>query len=67
VPLDEPGCVVGLSEVEQRPTQLLDGVEGLHPQEVLLQGADEALGAAIAFWGPDEGGRALDAEKVSSF
>ena len=31
VPLDEPGCVVGVAKLEQRPTQVLDGVEGLHP------------------------------------
>jgi hypothetical protein len=54
VPLDQPSGVVGLAEVEQRPAKLLDGVEGLHPQEVLLQRADEALGAAVALRCADE-------------
>src|SRR5215207_9268099 len=49
VPLDQPGGVVGLAELEQRHAQVLDGVEGPHPQQVLLQGADEAFGAAVAF------------------
>src|SRR4051812_35323981 len=43
--------------------QLFDGVEGLHPEEVLLQGADKALGDAVALGLADEGGRALDAEE----
>ncbi len=49
-PLDEPSGVVGLAEGQQRQTQLLDGVEGLHPKQVLLQRADEPLGAAVALW-----------------
>ena len=63
MPLDEPSRVVELPERDQRVAELLDGVEGPHPQQVLLQGADEALGAAIAFRGSDEGGRAVDTEK----
>ena len=47
VPLDEPRAVVGLAEREQCLTQLLDGVEGVHPEQVLLQGADEAFGDAV--------------------
>jgi len=27
--LDQPGRVVGLAELEQRPAQVLDGVEGV--------------------------------------
>src|SRR5215218_4473533 len=64
VPGDEPGCVVVGGEVPQRAPQVLDGVESVHPQEVLLQGADEALGHAIALRLADEGGRALDAEEA---
>src|SRR3982751_5515042 len=64
VPLDQPGRVVSLAEGEQRPAQLLDRGEALHPQEVFLQGADEALGAAVPFGGPDEGRRALDAQEA---
>ena len=63
VSLDQPGRVVGFPEREQRLPQLLDGLEGPHPEQVLLQGADEPLGTAIAFRGADEGGRAVDAEK----
>jgi hypothetical protein len=63
VPLDEPGRVVGIAELEQRLAQFLDRVEGPHPEQVLLQGADEALGAAVALGRADEGGRALGAEE----
>src|SRR3954454_2998750 len=61
--LDQPGRVVGLAELEQRLSEFLDGLEGPHPQQVLLQRADEPLGAAIAFRGADEGRRAIDAEE----
>src|SRR3954468_18071359 len=63
VPFDEPGGVVDLPKVEQRLPKLLDGVEGTHPEQVLLERADEALGAAISLRRPHEGGRACDAQK----
>src|SRR3954454_18368204 len=63
MPFDQPGRVIDLPKDEQRLTELLDGVEGAHPEQVLLERADEALGAAIAFGGPHEGGRALDAQE----
>src|SRR3954447_19561189 len=63
MPFDEPARVVGLAEGQQRLPKLLDGVEGAHPQEVLLQGPDEALGAAIAFGGSHEGRRTRDAQE----
>src|SRR5215210_4159550 len=63
MPLDEPGRVVELSKDEQRLTELLDGVEGLHPQEVLLEHADEALRTAIPLRGPHKGGRTRDAQE----
>jgi hypothetical protein len=47
VPLDQPSGVVGVAEFEQCEAEFLDGVEGPHPQEVLLEGADEALGATL--------------------
>src|SRR3954454_23559373 len=59
MPFDEPGRVVDLPKDEQRLTELLDGVEGAHPEQVLLQGPDEALGAAVALGSPHKGGRAL--------
>src|SRR5215213_7231771 len=63
MPFDEPGRVVALPKDEQRLPKLLDGVEGAHPQEVLLQGPNEALSAAISFRRPHEGGRTLNAQK----
>src|SRR3954470_4121316 len=63
VAFDQLAVVVGLAEREQRLTEFLDGLEGPHPEQVLLQGADEPLGAAIAFRCPHEGGRTLDPEK----
>src|SRR5215207_2962776 len=67
VTLDQPGRIVGFPEREQRLPQLLDGLEGPHPEQVFLQCADEALGTAIAFWCPHEGGRTLDAEEGQFF
>src|SRR6476659_4622382 len=55
--------IVDLPKAEQRLTELLDGVEGAHPEQVLLQGPDEALGAAVPLGSPHKGGRALDAEE----
>src|SRR3954464_6262417 len=55
--------VVELPKNEQRLTELLDGVEGAHPEQVLLERADEALGAAIPLGGPYEGGRTRDAQE----
>ena len=51
-------------EVPQSASQPLDGVESVPPEEVLLEGADEALGDAVALRLADEGGRALDAEEA---
>jgi hypothetical protein len=43
VPSDEPGFVVASGELDECGSQLFDGVEGCHPQQVLFQGSDEAL------------------------
>src|SRR3954452_22510088 len=64
VPLGQPGRVVGLAEGEQRPAQLLDGGEAPHPEQVLLERADEPLGAAVPFGGPNERRRAVDAREA---
>src|ERR671927_1595526 len=64
VALDQPGRVVSLAEGEQRLTQLLDRGEAPHPQQVLLQRADEALGAAVALRRPHERRRALGAQEA---
>ena len=63
VALNHPLPVVAPPEVQQRQAQLLDRLEGPHPEQVLLEGADEALGAAVALGLPHEAGRALDAQK----
>src|SRR4051794_19112020 len=63
MPFDEPGCVVDLAKDQQGLTEVLDGIEGPHPEQVLLQGPDEALGAAVPLGSPHEGGRARDAEE----
>src|SRR3982751_1009076 len=55
--------VVDLPKDQQRLAQLFDGVKGAQPQEVLLQGSNEAFGAAVALGGSHEGRRALDAEE----
>jgi hypothetical protein len=47
VALDDPRPVVGVLEGEEREAELLDGVEAADPEEVLLQGPDEALDAAL--------------------
>ena len=49
VALDQPALVVDLVPSDERQAKFFDGVEGRHPQELLLQRADDALGTAIAF------------------
>ena len=48
VALDQPLLVGAVLEREQREAQLLDRLERLHPEQLLLERADEALGAAVA-------------------
>ncbi len=50
-------------ELEQRLPEFLDGVEGSHPQQLLLQRADEPLGHAVALRRPHESGARLDAKE----
>src|SRR4051795_10686515 len=64
VPLDDPALVVGPLERDERQAELLDGLEAAHPQQVLLQRPDEALGAAVPFRLAHERRRALDAEEA---
>ena len=49
VALDEPLLVVQLGPLNERQAQLLDRLEGPHPQQLLFEGADRALDAAVAF------------------
>jgi hypothetical protein len=44
-------------------TRAATSTSASHPQEVLLQGPNEALGAAISLGGPHEGGRALHVQE----
>ena len=60
MPGDEPGFVVASGKLDERGSQLFDGVEGPHPQQVLLQGADESLCYAVALGLAHEGGRCFD-------
>ena len=62
MPRDEPSLIVAPRECDKRDAQLLNGFEGPHPQEVLLQGSDEAFGEAIALGFAHEGRRSFDAE-----
>jgi hypothetical protein len=62
-PLNEPGGVVGLAEGQERVAQGFQGVEALHPEQVLLQRADEALSTAVALGRSHEGGRALSPQE----
>src|SRR3954452_889352 len=64
VPLDDPALVVGPLERDERQAELLDGLEAAHPQQVLLQGPDEPLGAAVALRLAHARRRALDAEEA---
>ena len=50
-------------EFQQCQPQLLDRVEGARPQQLLLEGADEPLGHAIAFGRPHEARAGFDAQK----
>src|ERR1700681_2475792 len=59
---DEPSFVVAPGECDEPDAQFLDGFEGPHPEQVLLQGSDEALGDAIALGIAHEGRRSFDAQ-----
>ena len=61
--LEQPVPVEPVLELEQRLPELLDGVEGPHPQKLLLQGTDESLGHPVALRRPDKTRARLDAEK----
>ncbi len=67
VPFDQPGGVVGFAELEQRAAQVLDAVEAVHPEEVLLQGADEALAQPLPSGARTKAGELVMPGKRSSF
>jgi len=55
--------VVPLAELLKRLGQLLQRGEVAHPEQLLAEGAEESLDAAVAFRLPDKGGRRSDAKK----
>ena len=61
-PPDDPVVVEAAGEVAEHLVELLDGAESVQPEQLLLQGPDESLDAAIAFGLPQEGRARLDAE-----
>ena len=64
---DHPLVVVSVFEGHQSQAQLLDGIEGFDPQEILFEGADETLGDAVALWLAYESRRTSDTQKAEFF
>ena len=46
---DDPLVVEAVGEVSERLVEFLNGAESVRLEELLLQGADEPLDAAVAF------------------
>jgi hypothetical protein len=63
VALDDPVFVVSALKLQEGLAQFLQGAESPHPEQVFFEDADKALGAAVAFRGPDKGRRTVDAQK----
>ena len=61
--LQHPLLVIRLLELEQGQAERLDGVEAPHPQQILLQRADEALRDTVPFGLSHETRGAFDAEE----
>ena len=64
MPSDQPVFVIVTRELLESLAQFLDRVEDPHPQQVLLERADEPFGDAIALWFTHEGGRGFDAQTL---
>jgi hypothetical protein len=62
-PFQQPAAAVALAESLERLGQLLQRGEVSHPEQLFLEGAEEALDAAVAFRFSDKGGRRFDVEK----
>src|SRR5262245_45891449 len=60
---DQPLAVVAVLEGQQGLAEILHGGEVLDPEELFFQGADEALGAAVALRFPHEGRAAGEAQE----
>lgn len=63
VTLDQPARVVQLSPLLKRRAQRLDIGEALHPQQLLLERADDPLGITVALGVAHEEGAGLDAQR----
>jgi len=61
--LDQPVVVVERDSRTDRTTYVLGVHAGAHPQELLLQGPEETLDAAVPLGGAHEGRARLDAEE----
>ena len=61
--LHEPSLVVEVLDGVERSPQRLDRVEGVQPQELVLQRSHEALGDSVALWFGDEARAGADAEE----
>ena len=59
--LDQPLPAVLVFELEQGQAQLLDAGEVADPEQLLLEGSDEALGISVALGLVDEGRAGFDA------
>ncbi|RLT36023.1 MAG: hypothetical protein DWI59_00280 [Chloroflexi bacterium] len=64
MPFDQPLLVVALREGDKREAEFLDRGEGLDPPQLPLQGADEALGTAVALGSGDKRRCGTDAQEA---
>ena len=64
VAFDEPLVVVEITELLEGLVEVLDVGEGVDPEKLFLEGSPEALDAAIAFGGTDEGGAGVHAKEA---
>ena len=62
--LEQPVPVEPVLELEQRLSELLDGVEGSHPEQLLLERPDEPFRLPIALRCPDKARARLDTQEV---
>ena len=61
---DEPLVVVEITEFLEGLVEVLDVGEGVEPEKLLLEGAPEALDAAVAFGGADKGWAGVHAQEA---
>ena len=61
---DEPLVVIEIAEFLEGLVEVLDVGEGMEPEKLLFEGAPEALDAAVAFGGADEGGAGVHTQEA---